>query len=120
MTPPAWFFNKVAEFDSLAYPQDAAGGEVPTPSVAAILIPCCVQSQLPERTETQAKRGSTAPVSIFFAPGNVPIARQIIGAMKVNDRIKVRGYKNPIILDGPAADYSGHGAVFEAPGKEMR
>jgi hypothetical protein len=114
------FFNRTATFDALTYPQDAAGGEIPTPATTAVLVPCCVQNDGPPTpTETQGRRGSAAPVKLFFRPDDPP-GIAIIQALKANDRVVVSGYPNPIILDGPPFDDSGRSGVFEASGRDIR
>jgi hypothetical protein len=119
VTPPAYFFNLLAQLDATGYPQDAAGGEVQTPAILAIMVPCCVQSDPPESSGNQQRRGSTSAVRVFFRPGDAR-ADFAIRKLKVNDNIVVTGYPNPINLLGPAVDEAGRGAVYECSGRDIR
>lgn len=121
MNLPAFLFNQSAEFDATAYPQDAAGGEVPTPANVATLVPCCVQQDAgptPRQPgDGQKRRGSDADVRVFFRPSGPPSAL-VVAALKVNDRFAVAG--RTFVLDGPAFDVAGRGVVWEARAREAR
>ena len=115
MVPPSRFFNRLATLSAVLAPQDAAGGEVPTPAVVSILVPCCVQQDSgPSPTEGQG-RGSEAAVRVFFRPVN-PASTAAVLALKVWDQVAVLGLANPIVLDGTPFDASGRGVVYEATG----
>lgn len=121
--PTSRFFNQTATIRALAYPQDAAGGEVPTPGTVAVQVPCCVQQQAGATPrEGQGRRGSEAEVRAFFLP-TVATQLDAVAGLKVNDRVEVSGPIGPpraLILDGPAFDASGRGAVWEAAAREVR
>jgi hypothetical protein len=122
--PSARFFNQTATIRAVAYPQDAAGGEVPTPGPATVAVPCCVQqdSAAGSAGDGQGRRGSEAEVRLFFRPAASP-QRDAVAALKVNDRVAVSGPIGPpraIILDGPPHDASGRGVVWEGRGRDVR
>lgn len=121
MIPPGWFFNRTAELDAVAYPQDKAGGEVPTASATAILVPCCVQQDAGPTPagDGQRRRGSEAGVRIFFRPADGP-GLGAVAALKVNDRLRVSGLPLPLVLDGPPFDASGRGVVWECRARDVR
>jgi hypothetical protein len=122
--PSRRFFNRTTALVVIAYPQDAAGGELPGPGSTTIGVPCCVQQDSgPEpRGEGQGRRGSTAMVRVYFGPNysTFPDAALIaVKALKVNDRLALDDGR-VIVLDGPAFDESGRGVVWEAAGKDIR
>jgi hypothetical protein len=123
----ARFFNLACEIDPLSYPQDAAGGEVPNPGLLAVQVPCCVQQTSPPVTTEgkQGRRGSEAPVMVFFRPDNPP-GVAALQKLKARDVLKITNpntgqpYPGTLILDGPPFDASGRGAVWEAAAKDIR
>lgn len=116
-----WFFGRVATIQAVSHPQDVGGGEVPTPSTLAVLVPCAVQQDGPPEPTTgkQGRRGSTAKVKIFLRPSDPP-GVLAVQALKVDDRIPIDGFPYPLILDGPPFDASGRGVVWEAAARDIR
>jgi hypothetical protein len=91
------------------------------PAATATFVPCCLQQDggpTPRQPgDSQKRRGSDANVRIFFRPTDPP-GSAIVAALKVNDRFAVSG--RTLILDGPAFDVAGRGAVWEARAREVR
>lgn len=96
-----FLFTLLADPVAVGYPQDAAGGEVLTPS-AGPPIPCAVQDLGPAETDGQSRAGSTNRVRVFLAadPG-----------LKAKDQLRIftpaRAFLYAVRLDGPAFDNSG-------------
>lgn len=122
MRPPsARFFNRVATLDAVGYSQDLAGGEVLTPSAAATPVPCCVQQDDgpdPTADAHQDRYASMGRVKVFFRTGD-PATAAAVANLKVNDRIAISGPLT-LVVDGPAFDASGRGAVWECRCRDVR
>ena len=113
-----FFFIRSTILQLVNYPQDPSGGTIPTASPLAVLVPCCVQQDVPpERLpDGTYRRGTKVRVTVFFSPDladSPDYALAALKQLKLESRLLLDDGRT-ILLEGEPFDRAGQGAVYEA------
>jgi hypothetical protein len=113
-----FFFIRTTILQLVGYPQDPAGGTIPTPSPLAVLVPVAVQQDMPPEKlpDGTYRRGTKVRVTVFFNPAMADSPDYALAALKqlrLDSRLILDDGRT-ILLEGEPFDRAGQGAVYEA------
>jgi hypothetical protein len=109
------FFNHTTTLQVVNYPQDPAGGPIPTGSPLNVVLPCSVQQDRPAERQPDGtyRRGTVARLTVFFWPDRNPLAIAALAELIQESRLVLDDGRT-IVLQGPPYDQSGQGVISQA------